>query len=204
MGALNAFPTYDILSLRWVYRDISHNRLRSICMGTRGTERREKGGKVRDETWLFPRSGPKGQHKATCLYHLIQEITTQTFKSVRNQKHPCSDFGESKSHPALETPVQEPSAPAGPLCPALRGRPLLNIRPQLQCHLLRKAFQAALLTAVSHSLSRHPSWRLCTLCCCLSTMDENAMRPGTWACHDQGRAPSAQLAPGPWPTLNVS
>lgn len=30
------------------------------------------------------------------------------------------------------------------------------------------------------------------------------MRPGTWACHILGRAPSTHLAPGPWPTLNVT
>lgn len=101
MGALNAFPTYGTVGLRWVYRDISHYRLRSICIGTRGTGPREKGGKVRDETWLFPRSGPKGQHKATRLYHLIQEITTQTFKSVRNQKHPCSDSWRIQEPPCL-------------------------------------------------------------------------------------------------------
>lgn len=113
MGALNAFLTYDTVSLQWVYQDISHYRLRSICVGTRGTGQREKGGKVRDETWLFPRSGPKGQHKATRLYHLIQEITTQTFTSVRNQKHPCSDSWR-RLHKSLRSSWTTLSCPAWP------------------------------------------------------------------------------------------
>lgn len=92
--------------------------------------REKKGGKVKDKTGLFSKSGPKGRRKATRLYHLIQEIATQTFRSIRNQNHSHSDSRRIQEPPALVTPATS-SLPPGPLFPAPRLAPSGH-RPQLQ------------------------------------------------------------------------
>lgn len=126
--------------------------------------REKKGGKVKDKTGLFSKSGPKGRRKATRLYHLIQEIATQTFRSIRNQNHSHSDSRRIQEPPALVTPATS-SLPPGPLFPApdspLPGIDLSsNVTPT-------EVLAASLLKAINHSLS--------------IIHNRRAVRAGTWS-----------------------
>lgn len=109
-----------------VYRDTTALQVEEHLYMNQWDGREKKGGKVQDETGLFPKSGPKGQHKATCLHYLIQEITTQTFRSRRNQNHSRSDSQRSQEPPALAMPATS-SLPPGLPFPSSCDLSLLGI-----------------------------------------------------------------------------
>lgn len=116
-----------------------------------GDGREEKGRKSQRCNLALAQARPKGQDKTTCLHRLIQDITTQMFKSVRNQKHPCSHSWRIREPAGLGDACTAAPCSAWTALSTRMGGPFWASH--VSSHVTScEGLPAALLTAARHSL----------------------------------------------------